>query len=362
MMSGEHRILDSTDEHAGLTMVLLLRRLGALSDGTVNRFEEIVKTSDCSRAIIFNKTNEPIDSHVQTDWSESETQFLVIDRPRDEPIFKTLSLVRSTLNGRVIQFHDDDLWEGSVKFDPANRAAVLLASLDRSDPHKIWSVQNTLFGAIRGDIWDCFASYCSLSPVASNSLDHSLNLLVENSGDSEWLPEYVYLYDTRHWSNREVIEKNNAKAALVDGWGKLSSPQASQLHMFIDKFAILHLGKNQISGFAYQSALEEIWNSRPTSVMTRLPSKFVKLIPDAAKLSIIHTRTKPLSQRIGLSVKALVSPKSATADSDLQSLLFGERLLRNQNEIASWVIPSIAAEVPELGEQCVFWLDCISSD
>lgn len=264
----------------------------------------------------------------------------------------------------VTVLHDDDEWIGAPTFEtpPAHVSALapLLinphgtgkpplrfpdSSAPRSPAQRLRAFDRLplplLFGAIRGDTWQEWASWVTSLPQQWPSLDVQLNLAVLMRGDVASLPSFYYAYDSTNWES--------ADSTIAQGEVLFESIGLPPLMVEYDQ---LFIGLNSLSLLAHlRSSLTDSEVAQWTHILvsrlwplSRGRTSIVARIPSAG------VRSWVVRHRDGRSGRTVSRPPTTS-----KGLAFAYGIERSERlpDVLDRLIPALETDCPELVERGV---------
>ena len=265
----------------------------------------------------------------------------------------------------VTVLHDDDEWIGAPTFEspPAHVSALAPLLINphgtgepplrfpdsrapRSPAQRLRAFDRLplplLFGAIRGDTWQEWASWVTSLPQQWPSLDIQLNLAVLMRGDVASLPSFYYAYDSSNWAS--------ADSTLAQGKALFESIGLPPLMVEYDQ---LFIGLNSLSLLAHlRSSLPDSEVAQWTHILvsrlwplSRGRTSIVARIPSAGVRSwVVHHR----DVRSGRS-KPRPLPRSPGL-----AFAYGLERTAGVEDILRRLLPAVQDDCPELVSRGVF--------
>jgi hypothetical protein len=170
-----------------------------------------------------------------------------IVRRRNEPYFRTIAEVEALADSRVLQVHDDDACFGFPVHSIDAGFSVLPVRIEpewQDEAPPGITHRSLLFGAIHPEVWRRFQDFCGEQENPQFALDQVLVLWLQALGTGPFLDGYSYAYRNSNWTSRTVARKSDSGIAFQAEWGPFTTPEATQLMIYVDSIASLnHLAR-----------------------------------------------------------------------------------------------------------------------
>lgn len=221
-------------------------------DANLFRWEKLISTVNISKVaylVLIDKTPLHQATHY---FAKREKEILanivILQRPRNEPIHDSQSLITLESGLWIIQMHDDDDWEGYLEIplkandDTVVRTNFLLMNkgtvTNVTDPN--WPDCRSIFSLLPSSVWNRFSRLIfEQGGHVAGSIDSSLNLVVNLIEPKLINTRFKYIYDNRHWSSRNLSKQHLIQLTKEDGWRNFATVEMSLVSRTIDGIASL---------------------------------------------------------------------------------------------------------------------------
>lgn len=271
--------------------------------------------------IIIDKTSGGIAYDffwADTALAAKKTNLYVLKRSINESHYDSLGGIFLSNNLWIIQFHDDDQWEGELHLpiQVVSNEVILTdfyVSGRNGHPEKDMDITipaRILFSLVPAVLWNKFSQLIiDQERHTAGSLDSTLSLMASVTCNFSKISSFKYFYDDRNWRNNRESRKHLIDLAEKDGWRSWASPEIAVLNRSFDALAALSYCSDLASPEVIQAKKESILNSmRPKlKVRTLGRIKYIFTLKFIAKRKG-NSLAKVITKSWGLTSIASINP------------------------------------------------------
>ena len=232
--------------------IVILFPMTRTGEHSIFRWESLIDTvnlSEVSNLVLIDKTK----NFVATDYFIQAGEriipnLIILQRPLSEAIHDSQKSIRIQEGSWIMQFHDDDDWNGTLEIPKGiDSNSVLRTNFTVVSGMKhieiadlTWPDCRSIFSLLPAKLWNRFTDLIhKQGGHVAGSIDSSLNLAVNLMATDQLIPNFTYIYDNRHWSTRRSSAMSLAKLTIEDGWKTFPTIQMSLVGRAIDGIACL---------------------------------------------------------------------------------------------------------------------------
>lgn len=237
---------------------------------------DTVNSSQVSNLVLIDKTENYAATEYFVQIEGIIPNLIILQRPFTEAIHDSQRVIRIQEGSWIMQFHDDDDWNGfleipnSINIDTVLRTQFTLVNggerleitdLTRPDCRSIFSL-------LPANLWNRFTELIDKQGGhVAGSIDSSLNLAVNLVSATEMINDFTYVYDNRHWNSRKSSIKSLTKLTIEDGWTTFPTIQMSLVGRVIDGIAsLVFFSEFYTEDQLDRKLIEWIAESKPSSI------------------------------------------------------------------------------------------------
>jgi len=248
-----HQNLVEIESH-GLVILFPVTRVG---EQAVKKWQQIVKLCNDSQIaglVVIDKTpDQDARKFFYSQQFEQNHNVWIIMRPSTEAIYDSQKYIKISPNSWIIQLHDDDEWDGSLRLlGGGQELAAFQVQFFVGSKLKYSKSKNydelparVNFTLIPSLVWNRFTSFIeSQSGHIAGSADATLNMVVRDVCSLSNNMEFIYYYNIRHWRNNRAGKLHLTQLSREDGWKQFSSPEIAVINRTIDNLAALSYFSN----------------------------------------------------------------------------------------------------------------------
>ena len=238
---------------SGLPNLVILFPVTRVGLEAKKRWRALISTinaSQVSALVVIDKTGrgeakEYFNAHAR----ELKTRLYIIERDSLEPIFDSQKYVLLDEMLWIQQLHDDDTWNGFLGLpSSADKTDLFLVQFHTGADFSFIQIDDekapparVIFSAIPAHIWNRFSAFiCAQGGHAAGSMDSTLSTVALIICNLKPLPNFNYLYSSRHWSRRSEADSHLKSLSFTDGWLDLSSVEIAILNRLYDNLSALN--------------------------------------------------------------------------------------------------------------------------
>ena len=243
-----HQNIVEIKDH-GLVILFPVTRVG---ERAAKKWQQIVKLCNDSQIVglvVIDKTpNQDARKFFCSQQFEQNHSVWIIIRPSTEAIYDSQKYIKISPNSWIIQLHDDDDWDGSLRLSDSSQNLVafqvqfFVGSKSKHSKSKNYGElpARVNFTLIPSLVWNRFTGFIeSQSGHIAGSADATLNMIVRDVCSLSSNMEFRYYYNIRHWRNNRAGKLHLTQLSREDGWELFSSPEIAIINRTIDNLAAL---------------------------------------------------------------------------------------------------------------------------
>jgi len=358
-----------TERRPHVLLVMASRRDGESAQLVRERFLETVDRTPDAYGLLIDRTTSgvvwsPQGHRVVQDISR---RFTVVRQGNAAPLSAGWKVLAGMPADWIMQFHDDDTWDGvpAIPSTPDTAVALYAPRLVVSDgtnewlAHQ-WTTQHALFGAIRGDVFAIIARYLANAPNPWGGEDLMILSFTGALGRIEQMSGYSYVWHRGNWTS-QTSETSTHQYLAAQGWGHLSSLSTYLLLQSLDRLAIFgaaHEVPDPIWLSGVDDVLGTFWpviDPRGHRILSQLPPRLRGAMIASRGTGSGSRRVVEFLRNVPGSVAEVHPADSFTA------FATGQRLVRSPEDVFERLIPALTREAPvEAYPQIEYWAQCIT--
>ncbi len=233
----------------GIVLLLPLTRVNAQSKDKWGEVVLLAKRSNIQALVVLDKTpNKEASLYFSDNFKSNDIDLYLLQRNSTEAIYDSQAFIRIEDKLWIIQLHDDDEWNGTLKVPSDVDQTVFFetAFLSRNGKSKtriateVSPPARINFSLVPAPVWNRFIEFIhEQGGHIAGSADATLNLATRLSCSKADSDDFEYIYDNRHWNGSHSSSQHLMRLAKEDGWGRLASPEIAVLNRTIDNLCVL---------------------------------------------------------------------------------------------------------------------------
>jgi len=273
--------LEEPEGAHGIVILFPITRTGPEALVQWRNLSNFVCHNSIHSLIIIDKTSGGIACDffwTDTALAAKKTNLYVLKRSINESHYDSLGGIFLPNNLWIIQFHDDDQWQGELQL-PIQVASneVILTDLYVSGKNgysekdmDITIPARILFSLVPAVLWNKFSQLIiDQERHTAGSLDSTLSLMASVSCIFSKNSSFKYFYDDRNWRNNRESRKHLVRLAEKDGWRSWASPEIAVLNRSFDALAALSYCSDLASPDVIQAKKDSILDSMRPNLKVR---------------------------------------------------------------------------------------------